>query len=188
MAIERRHRFRLLVCHIAKRERRHVLMRRIDGHDSRGGVIIGKTGMEMTKSFAFDEHPDENQEENQEGQNQRNNQEKQVVIDVFEEVHDLFPDAFQDDDGGRVAHNSKYFTTFASALHANFRLVGVGAKLYDSRTGEVPKRLKGSVSKTDSGCKPSRGSNPRFSANETKRGAKTLFFLCRSPFFGKMKP
>ncbi len=38
-------------------------------------------------------------------------------------------------------------------------------KLYHLRAGEVPKWPKGAVSKTVSRCKPSRGSNPRFSAN-----------------------
>ena len=41
-------------------------------------------------------------------------------------------------------------------------------KLYHLRAGEVPKWPKGAVSKTVSRCKPSRGSNPRFSASLEK--------------------
>ncbi len=41
-----------------------------------------------------------------------------------------------------------------------------------SHAGEVPKRLKGLVSKTDSGRKSSEGSNPSFSANKQKWGTR----------------
>ena len=38
--------------------------------------------------------------------------------------------------------------------------------MYNLLNGEIPKRLKGSVSKTDSRFTPSRGSNPLFSASK----------------------
>lgn len=40
---------------------------------------------------------------------------------------------------------------------------------YNTKTGEVPKRLKGAVSKTARGCKSRMGSNPIFSAIKIKR-------------------
>lgn len=47
-----------------------------------------------------------------------------------------------------------------------------------SHAGEVPKRLKGLVSKTDSGRKSSEGSNPSFSANnENKARTKMRVFF-----------
>ena len=48
-----------------------------------------------------------------------------------------------------------------------------------SHAGEVPKRLKGLVSKTDSGRKSSEGSNPSFSAiNENKARTQMRVFFC----------
>ncbi len=49
-----------------------------------------------------------------------------------------------------------------------------------SHAGEVPKRLKGLVSKTDSGRKSSEGSNPSFSAKLKLIGSKKLeLFICK---------
>ena len=49
-----------------------------------------------------------------------------------------------------------------------------------SHAGEVPKRLKGLVSKTDSGRKSSEGSNPSFSANNENKACtqmRVFFFF-----------
>ncbi len=54
--------------------------------------------------------------------------------------------------------------------------------------GEIPKRLKGSVSKTDRGCKSCKGSNPFFSASrKINPGDRVFFFLRSAPMsFGKV--
>ena len=49
-------------------------------------------------------------------------------------------------------------------LSAHNRSV-TGSSPVESTNGEIPKWLKGSVLKTDRGCKPREGSNPSFSAN-----------------------
>ena len=60
-----------------------------------------------------------------------------------------------------------------------------------SHAGEVPKRLKGLVSKTDSGRKSSEGSNPSFSANKQKWGTREnacpFSFSCFRFYDGVMK-
>ena len=59
--------------------------------------------------------------------------------------------------------------------------------IYNDSVGEVPKWLKGAVSKTARGCKSCRGSNPFFSAKATKNAMMNRAFILTYYSIGFMK-